>query len=72
MSTTKARIMHLNTCTAHLFYKHSLALTVYDNISEETSKHGAVYSTELIKPLLGKTALWLHRCSIKLGIVGSI
>lgn len=29
------------------FNKHSLALIIYDNILEETSKHSAVDSTEI-------------------------
>lgn len=38
--------MHLNMCIPHLFNKHSLALIIYDNTLEETSKHSAVDSTE--------------------------
>lgn len=50
--------MHLNMCIPHLFNKHSLALIIYDNTSEETSKHSAVDSTEVRKPLQRETALW--------------
>lgn len=34
--------MHLNMCIPHLFNKHNLALIIYDNTLEETSKHSAV------------------------------
>lgn len=33
-------------CIPHLFNKHSLALIIYDNTLEETSKHSAVDSTK--------------------------
>lgn len=50
--------MHLNMCIPHLFNKHSLALIIYDNTSEETSKHSAVDSTKVRKPVLRETAPW--------------
>jgi len=48
--------MHLNMCIPHLFNKHSLALIIYDNTSEETSKHSAVDARKVSKPLLRKAA----------------
>lgn len=59
--------MPLNICIVHVFNKHSLALIIYDNTSEETSKHSAVYSTKAVKPLLWETARWLRKRFIKLG-----
>lgn len=59
--------MHLNTCIPHLFNKHSLALIIYDNTSEETSKHSTVDSTKVRKPLLWETALWPSALKLLLG-----
>lgn len=50
--------MHLNMCIPHLFNKHSLALIIYDNTLEETSKHSAVDSIKVRKPLLQETTSW--------------
>lgn len=50
--------MHLNMCIPHLFNKHSLALIIYDNTLEETSKHSAVDSMKVRKPLLQETTSW--------------
>ena len=50
--------MYRNMCIPHLFNKHSLALIIHDNTSEETSKHRAVDSTKVRKRLLWETALW--------------
>lgn len=45
----------------HLFNKHSLPLIIYGNTSEKkTSKHSAVDSTQVRKPLLQETALRLQ------------